>query len=410
MLKAQKGARASPGCAPGWPPGSRGTLGRMLCPHCRGRLRAAIEETPIGAVELDYCLSCRGVWFDRGELEMLLLNARPDVQLLTETHRGENERPKECPHHRLPMLKRSLATSRLRSGLYGQATPLKDGVILDQCPACLGLWFDGGELGQVSEALRNQNIHPLLQTSLPPPQADRPASSWLWAFMFLTGLPVEENHPRRKFPIVVAVLLGLCVLCFLLELVAPNPQAFLQTHGLVPSRAFSGSLLPWLSHLFLHGGPWHLIGNLYFLWVFGDNVEDRLGPGRFVLLYLASGLAAAALQVALQRQVDLPLVGASGAISGVMAAYAVLFPHARLTSLIFVFQVQWKTTTYLLIWLAWQFLGAASSASNTAWWAHIGGFVAGGLIARAWRTAHRKEIEVKLLPPQSPAPPKLTWY
>jgi len=385
-------------------------------------MRTAVERSPAGAIELDYCPACRGIWFDRGELEALLLQVRSDIQPIGLPSPRDEEATRRCPRHKVLMIERKLSTARLRSSLYGAAErTVPDGVTVDQCPACLGIWLDGGELGQITEAMRAESAHPLLSPSPAPPeqaQGDTPTSGWLWAFMFLTGLPVEEWQPRRRFPLVAVSLIILCVMMFGVELGSSNPEQLIHMLGLVPQRALGGALLPWFSHMFLHGGVWHLLSNLYFLWVFGDNVEDRLGKGRFLLLYLASGLAAGLLQSLLQHSSTTPVVGASGAISGVMAAYAILFPNARLVSLIWVVQIQWKTTTYLGVWLLLQMLGAATGASNVAWWAHIGGFAAGAAIAWQWRLGHREELTRKLqppppmgiLPPKSDESRKLTWY
>ncbi len=389
-------------------------------------MRAAIEATPAGSIELDYCPSCRGIWFDRGELEALLLQVRSDILPIGLPESSDQPAERRCPHHNILMLERRLSTARLRSSMYTTGNEsLPDGVSIDQCPACLGIWLDGGELGQITQAMRAPSLHPLLKPSAEPPphlESDRPTSGLLWAFMFLTGLPVEQWQPRKRFPVVVLSIIILCVMMFGVEMGSSHPTELVQALGLVPKRALAGALLPWFSHMFLHGGLWHLIGNLYFLWVFGDNVEDRLGKSRFVMLYLASGLLAGLLQCLIQSNSEMPVVGASGAISGVMAAYAILFPNARLVSLIWVVQVQWKTSTYLGVWLLLQFLGASMGGSNVAWWAHIGGFAAGAAIAWQWRSTHREDLTSKLLPPKSTpgslspssaktdSERKLTWY
>lgn len=389
-------------------------------------MRAAIEATPAGSIELDYCPNCRGIWFDRGELEALLLQVRSDILPIGLPESSDQPAERRCPHHNILMLERRLSTARLRSSMYTTGNEsLPDGVSIDQCPACLGIWLDGGELGQITQAMRAPSLHPLLKPSAEPPphlESDRPTSGLLWAFMFLTGLPIEQWQPRKRFPVVVLSIIILCVMMFGVEMGSSHPTELVQALGLVPKRALAGALLPWFSHMFLHGGLWHLIGNLYFLWVFGDNVEDRLGKSRFVMLYLASGLLAGLLQCLIQSHSEMPVVGASGAISGVMAAYAILFPNARLVSLIWVVQVQWKTSTYLGVWLLLQFLGASMGRSNVAWWAHIGGFAAGAAIAWQWRSTHREDLTSKLLPPQSTpgnlspssaktdSERKLTWY
>ena len=144
-----------------------------------------------------------------------------------------------------------------------------------------------------------------------------------------------------------------------------------------------------ISYMFMHGGWIHLIGNLWFLWVFGRSVEDSMGPLRFIGFYLICGLAAAGLQVALAPASAIPMVGASGAIGGVMGAYLVLYPKVHVNMLIFlvvfITTVRIPAIFMLIYWLAIQFLGGLNSIGNdvggVAFWAHIGGFVAGMMLA-----------------------------
>jgi membrane associated rhomboid family serine protease len=174
-------------------------------------------------------------------------------------------------------------------------------------------------------------------------------------------------------------------------------NAIIGTYALIPARAtafFSGQpvpvsegVVPFFTSMFLHGGWMHLIGNMWFLWIFGDNVEDRTGHGRYLLLYLASGLAGSIGHVLFSANSGVPTVGASGAIAGVMGAYLITFPHARVLTLVpiifFLTTVEIPAFLILLYWLALQFLsGAASLGADTvqggiAWFAHVGGFVMG---------------------------------
>lgn len=316
-------------------------------------------------MEVDYCPRCRGIWFDARELAELLAIGNLDAFTReSPLLRDDSSSVLSCPrHHHSPMHERTLASPR------GAVRPIR----IDQCTGCEGLWLDGDELNQVSRALLAAEVQPFLASP------DRPTGLAVWLFMLLTGLPVEGWNPRRRRPIATGVLIALCVAGFAWQLIM-GLEASILGHGLVPVRIAPG---PLLSHMFLHGDLLHLLGNLYFLWVFGDNVEDRLGRPAFLLLFLLSGLAAALLHCGLTDDPHVPVVGASGAISGVMAAYAVLFPRARLVSLIIVFQVRWNAVTYLLLWLALQLVGASLHVPGIAWWAHVGGFLAGGAIA--WR-------------------------
>ncbi len=150
-----------------------------------------------------------------------------------------------------------------------------------------------------------------------------------------------------------------------------------------------------ITSLFLHGGILHIAGNLLFLWVFGRRVEDRLGPVLYAAFYLAAGIAAAACQVLASVDSTVPFIGASGAIAGVMGAYLVWFPHARINTLFFVFVIIWfkiQAQWVLLAWFVLQFF--TSPNSDVAWVAHVGGFVFGMAVALLWR----------LLRPHRPAP------
>jgi membrane associated rhomboid family serine protease len=166
-------------------------------------------------------------------------------------------------------------------------------------------------------------------------------------------------------------------------------------YGAVPAAVFAGSrvlpsllafpYLPLVTSMFLHGGILHLAGNMLYLWIFGDNVEDRMGPLRFVLFYLICGISAAAIQIAARPHSTAPMVGASGAIAGVLGAYALLFPGARVQTLIFLFifvrLVELPALAVLGAWFLMQLLSAPSSqGSGVAFFAHIGGFLSGMIL------------------------------
>jgi len=220
-------------------------------------------------------------------------------------------------------------------------------------------------------------------------------------------IPIRDTIPSRRRPAVTFAIITACALVFLVEEVV-SPEALdrmMFTGGLVPAlftnpewAGLSGlSHGPWnfLSYMFMHGGWMHLIGNMWFLWLFGDNVEDRLGRPRFLLFYLSCGVIAALAQFALTPGSRFPLVGASGAISGVMGAYFLLYPGARIVTVIPVFifiqLVEVPAFVFLGIWFLLQFFsGTAEIAVSTgnsggvAFWAHIGGFVAGMLLLRVF--------------------------
>lgn len=209
-------------------------------------------------------------------------------------------------------------------------------------------------------------------------------------------LPLTDTIRARSFPVVNWLLILTNLFVFVaIELPLPrgNLEAFVTTWGLVPTRFWagdSGALLALGTHMFLHGGWLHLISNMWALFIFGDNVEDRLGSIRYLVFYLACGLAAALAQAAISREADIPMVGASGALAGVLAAYLVSFPRSRVITLIPIFIFPWfveiPAVFYLVFWFISQlFSGVLAVTSRAmmggvAYWAHIGGFLAGLLL------------------------------
>lgn len=218
-------------------------------------------------------------------------------------------------------------------------------------------------------------------------------------------IPIKDTIPRRTYPFVTLALIAVNGLVFLFELALPERALgdLVSLFGLVPARyshpewavTFGLPLdtyWPFLTNLFLHGGWLHLIGNMWFLYLFGDNVEDRLGHFRYCLFYLLSGVAANVVHFLANVNSTMPVIGASGAIAGVMGAYLRLFPAARIVTLVpvlfFPFFFEIPAVFFMLFWFFLQvFSGAASLAvqgtgGGIAWWAHIGGFAVGFLLVR----------------------------
>jgi membrane associated rhomboid family serine protease len=210
-------------------------------------------------------------------------------------------------------------------------------------------------------------------------------------------IPLRDTIPSSSFPVVTIGLITVNVLAFLYELsLGRELDVFLMKNGAVPYTFFHagpwehvsllGRFRPLFSSMFLHGGWLHLLGNMLYLWIFGDNVEDRLGHGRFILFYLLCGLAAALTQIYISPTSKTPMIGASGAIAGVLGAYLLLFPQSRVLALIpivfFLQVVEIPAFIFLLFWFFMQFLSGAVAITaymtgGVAWWAHIGGFVSG---------------------------------
>jgi membrane associated rhomboid family serine protease len=214
-------------------------------------------------------------------------------------------------------------------------------------------------------------------------------------------IPLYDNVPTRRFPVVTVGLIAVCVAVWVLELLAPafgvsRGEIFVYA-GMIPlevSRAadiVANDPITWWASLFtsmfLHGGWLHIIFNMLFLWIFGNNVEDTMGRVKFLIFYVLCGLAASAAQVAIDPSSMVPTIGASGAIAGVLGAYIVLFPHAKVLSVIplFVFfpVIMVPAWVLLLIWFGVQLLQGLTSLgvqTDIAFFAHVGGFVAGALL------------------------------
>lgn len=204
-------------------------------------------------------------------------------------------------------------------------------------------------------------------------------------------IPLRDSQPSYSTPVVTLGLIAVNVVVFLYQISLDqfSLNHFIFSYGVVPEQLNVATLF---TSMFLHGGWLHLIGNMWFLWIYGDNVEDILGPVKYLLFYLLCGVLAALLHVALNMDSRIPTVGASGAIAGVMGAYLAKFPRARIVTLIFVFvfvtTIEVPAFLILVYWFAIQLFSGVGSigystaaAGGTAWFAHIGGFVAGlGLI------------------------------
>ncbi len=205
--------------------------------------------------------------------------------------------------------------------------------------------------------------------------------------------PLRDTVRARSFPIVNWLLIALNVLIFIVLLgLGPQAEAWANALGVVPERLLRHfdlhNALTLLTSMFLHGGWAHLFSNMFALYIFGDNVEDRMGSGRYLLFYLLCGVVAALVHVVFNPRSTVPTIGASGAISGVLAAYLLFFPFARVITLVPLFFLPWfveiPALLYIGLWFISQLLNGfltiisgMQAFGGVAWWAHVGGFVAG---------------------------------
>ncbi|MHC4307958.1 MAG: rhomboid family intramembrane serine protease, partial [Planctomycetota bacterium] len=211
-------------------------------------------------------------------------------------------------------------------------------------------------------------------------------------------IPIRDRNPSGTFPYVTIGIIVINILIFLYELsLGPDLGVFLHQYGVVPVKVTSyfqasdltsiDTFFPFLSSTFLHGGFIHLIGNMWFLWIFGDNIEDKLGHVKYLAFYILCGAIASSVHVFFNSQSEIPCIGASGSIAAVLGAYMVTFPRARIITVVPIFFflqiIELPAVVVLGFWILIQlFSGAVSltaspSSAGVAWWAHVGGFVSG---------------------------------
>jgi membrane associated rhomboid family serine protease len=209
-------------------------------------------------------------------------------------------------------------------------------------------------------------------------------------------IPIKDLNPHRTHPVVNTLLILTNVIVFLYELTLSHHQqaAFVAANATVPNHirlAMSGhgsleaAFLPILTSMFLHGSPLHIAGNMLFLWIFGDNVEDYFGHLPYLVFYFVCGIGSGLAHILFNLHSSVPALGASGAISGVMGAYIILYPRAQVLTLVFIFFIPLPAFIILGYWFLLQFVAGvstvgASATGGVAWWAHIGGFLLGMLI------------------------------
>ena len=224
-------------------------------------------------------------------------------------------------------------------------------------------------------------------------------------------LPIKDDQPRYSTPYVNWFLIGLNILIFVFQstLDRRSGEVFARQFGEVPNHLalfLAGSpryslaevVIPFFTSMFLHGGWMHVLGNMWFLYIFGDNVEDYLGHFKYLVFYILAGLLAMATQVAMYLHSNVPTVGASGAIAGVLGAYFILYPRARVLTWFFVFVIYIPAWIVLGYWFVLQFFAGAATLSmgpgrdvgGVAFWAHVGGFLSGMLMIKIFPERARR--------------------
>lgn len=329
-----------------------------LCPCCH---KQPLKQTQYQNQEIDLCTHCGGLWFEGGELEASYANQQQQHQL--KEHIGDYV---GCSDKTCPDCQQNLDAFKIIDNYD---------VEIDLCTQCHGVWIDKHEIEAVERT-------PQLRSAMLALNKTNNVASYI--FQFITQMPVEYNLKPKRFPVVTISLIVLNFIIFLLTLTGAIDDETLM-HSLVMDPAYLLDA-PWtlISYQFLHGSWLHLLGNMYFLYIIGDNLEDALGRISYLLLYLTFGIVGGLAFYLVHLGEIAPMVGASGAVAGLFGAYLMLFKKAKLSFMFIVYQARLPAWAYFLIWLGINLYGFIASAEGVAWSAHIGGFMIGLIIGKLY--------------------------
>ncbi len=220
-------------------------------------------------------------------------------------------------------------------------------------------------------------------------------------------IPIRDSNPSGTNAIVNKSIIGINIAVFILQMLLDGTQnRFLYVYGLVPARysishiseyfTLINQVVSFISFMFLHGGFWHIISNMWSLYIFGDNIEARLGHVKYFIFYLLCGILSGLVHIIFNIHSNIPVIGASGAIAGVMGAYFILYPRAKILTFFFLFPFEMPAFIFLGIWFIIQVFSAASGGvGGIAWWAHIGGFTAGILLLKVFNIKSDSKFDFK---------------
>ena len=335
---------------------------------------------------MDICPVCKGIWFDAGELAGVVKRLSSGEDIVPQETKLFHERE---IHTTYQVKEKEKSCPKCNSRMHRFNYSYDSNVFIDKCPDCGGIWTDGGEALQIASYLKDDPktiaIGKAIAEEFAKPMEEPDTTSWLGWFVFLPRItiPIGDDTEREKFPAATISIIALCALVFYRQCTVVDADRFVRTFGFVPANFFSLGLI---TSMFLHTDIIHLAGNMLFLWLFGDNIEDRFSRFTFVLVYIFCGVFAAFLQGVFSLNSQVPLVGASGAVAGIMGAYLIFYPTAKLEFLIMYRIVEIPALLYLGGWFIFQLIAAFSAnegqvSSNIAWYAHIGGFLCGAVIA-----------------------------
>jgi len=335
------------------------------CPRCTFPL----QEVSYKETELDHCQRCGGSYLvPEGGPKVFGTFVDPEVWAGSEIAKDLGRWQLYCPTDGSAL--------KVYEVEYGD-----ESVEIDLCPTCRGIWLDKAEGIALRDIVMNAGQDETSGLS----KKDVRSGAIGYIFQLISQFPLEVWNPIHHRPRVTMALIGLMGSIFLVQVV--NDFGWItEQFALVPALILSGrSLWTLFTAIFLHAGILHLAGNAYYLYVFGDNVEDYLGGRIYLALFIASGLAGSILQVATQADPQIPIVGASAGVAGVMAAYLVIFPRVKIYQMFRIVRFRVRVAWFLVFWIGWNILGAIIGGGEVAWMAHIGGFLAGALFAYQFR-------------------------
>lgn len=350
---------------------------QLYCPHCKS---TPLEVTHYNEIEIDICPRCTGLWCEvgnwdtetlgdfgalRAEPKHIVIDEVPDALALDPTVLDFNVVGTD--HLPCPNCKHGMTELEI-----GQPTI----ALIDQCGNCGGVWFDHPELHDIEAMRAWSKEHQRMSAEL----------TWgNWWFQMLLQMPIEFNIKPRRFPVVTVSLILINVLIFLAQMTL-DESWWIELAAMGREIVAGEDLWAVFTSMFLHGGLLHLFGNMYMLYILGDNVEDVLGRWRYLLFYLVCGIAATVGFAVFNPSSQVPLLGASGAIAGIMAAYLLLFRNSHLTFVFVIFQRKLPVWIWLGGWFIINVLmtviefGQTGAGGGVAWIAHVAGFVMGLLI------------------------------
>lgn len=327
-----------------------------VCPKCKTE---TLKETQHQKEIIDVCTECGGLWFEKNEVNRMISEINDGaVGEKYESNFGEplGISDMDCPECQLSMEKRYL--------IEGYNTEI------DVCRHCDGSWIDRDELEEV------QNSHELKENLA---NLNKTTSWKTYLFQFLSQMPVEYNLKPKRKPVVTYSLIAINTLIFIAYFFDPMSFNYvLENFAAIPSYISHGEHL-WtlITCVFLHGSIMHLVGNMYFLYIIGDNLEDALGHKKFLMIYLALGLGASLVSYIFDSNSPIPSLGASGAIAGLFAMYLMWFRFASITFMFFVYQKKLSPLWYFAIWIGLNIYGMISGPDGIDQSAHLGGFALG---------------------------------